>query len=226
MFGHSTSMRRFDLRAALSRMAYFVPLLWAAAVVGGLAALQTYKSRPGTVGQTPAQFAELPPLANSAGRPRLLMFVHPKCPCSRASLSELTYIVEREPGKVMVDVVFVKPAGAESDWANTPLREQAAAIPGVRLVDDDGTLAHRLGAETSGYVVLYRADGKLLFSGGITRARGHEGDSSGRHAICALLNGDADAVAGAKMPVFGCPLFAPGACADLKPSDDGAEKSP
>jgi hypothetical protein len=226
MFGHSTSVDHINLRAALSRMGFFVPLLWFAVVVGGLAALAAYKSRPGTAGKTPALFTELPPLANSAGRPRLLMFVHPKCPCSRASLSELTYIVEREPGKVMVDVVFVKPAGAESDWANTPLREQAAAIPGVRLVDDDGTLAHRLGAETSGYVVLYGADGKLQFSGGITRARGHEGDSSGRHAICALLNGDADAVAGAKTPVFGCPLFAPGACAELKPSDDGAGKSP
>jgi hypothetical protein len=226
MFGHSISMRRLDVRAALSRMAYFLPLLWVAAVVGGLAALQSYKSRPGTAGQTPARFTELPPLVNSAGRPRLLMFVHPKCPCSRASLSELTYIVEREPGKVMVEVVFVKPAGPDFDWANTPLREQAAAIAGVGLVDDDGTLAHRLGAETSGYVVLYDADGKLLFSGGITRARGHEGDSSGRHAICALLNGDADAVAGAKSPVFGCPLFAPGECVEPKASVDGVRKSP
>jgi hypothetical protein len=226
MFGHPTSVGRIDLRAALSRMAYFVPLLWAAAVVGGLATLQAYKSRPGTAGHTPALFGELPPLANSAGRPRLLMFVHPKCPCSRASLNELAEIVARERSKVTVEVVFVTLDSAGSDWANTPLREQAAAIPGVHLVDDDGTLAHRLGAETSGYVVLYGADGKLLFSGGITRARGHEGDSSGRHAICALLNGDADAVAGAKTPVFGCPLFAPGACAELKPSDDGAEKSP
>jgi hypothetical protein len=226
MFGHPKSVGRIDLRAALGRMAYFVPLLWVAAVVGGLAALAAYKSRPGTAGPTPALFAEFPPLPNCAVRPRLLMFVHPKCPCSRASLNELTAIVEREAGKVAVEVVFVKPAGADHDWENTPLRKQAAEIPDVRLVDDDGTLAHHLGAETSGYVVLYDADGKLMFSGGITRARGHEGDSSGRHAICALLNGDADALVGAKTPVFGCPLFAPGECAEPKPSVDGTGKLP
>ena len=206
--------------------AYFVPLLWVATVVAGLAALQSYKSRPGTAGHTPAVFCGLPPLANSAGRPRLLMFVHPKCPCSRASLGELARIVDRERGKVAVDVVFVTPRGASPDWAQTSLRTQAAEIPDVRLLDDDGTLARRLGAETSGYVVLYAADGKLLFSGGITRSRGHEGESSGGRAILSLLDGDPDAASGVKTTVYGCPLFTPGECAESNCSADRTGKLP
>jgi hypothetical protein len=226
MFGRSLSIGRIDSRTVLRRMAYFIPLLWVAAIVGGLGALQAYKSRPGSAGRTPAVFFERTRGANSSNRPRLLMFVHPKCPCSKASLGELAEIMAREPDKATVEVVFVKPEGAGPDWANTSLRDQAAAIPDVRLVDDDGTLAHRLGAETSGYVVLYDADGKLLFSGGITRSRGHEGDNSGRQAICSLLNGDADAAVGAKTPVYGCPLFNDGQCSEPQGSAAKTGKSP
>jgi hypothetical protein len=209
----------------LRGMAYFVPLIWVAAVVAGLAALQEYKSRPGSTGRTPSVLPNEHQL-QSAGRARLMMFVHPKCPCSRASLGELAEIAARESSKVAVDVVFVKPPGAGDDWAKSSLRDLAAQIPGARLVDDDGTLARRFGAETSGYVVLYDADGKLLFSGGITRSRGHEGESPGRQAICALLDGNSDTAAEAKTPVYGCPLFSPGQCTEPKGSADGNGKLP
>jgi hypothetical protein len=226
MLGNSPTLARHDRRSALHRAVYFVPLIWLAAVVGGLAALDAYKSRPGTAGHAPGLFADRSLGAHSGGKPRLMMFLHPKCPCSRASLSELAQIVSRKSGKIALEVVFVRPEGTGADWSNTSLREQAGAIPGAHLVDDDGTLAHRLGAETSGYVVLYDAAGKLLFSGGITRSRGHEGDSLGRHAICALLDGDADAAVGSKTPVFGCPLFAPGECVEPKPSAERVGNTP
>jgi hypothetical protein len=225
MFGRTAWTVRFDRRAMLRRLAYCVPLLWVAAIVGGLFALQAYKSRPGRSGQTPAVFTEWDSGSDSQRRPRLLMFLHPQCPCSRASLHELAEIVARNPGNATVELVFVNPKGAGPEWANTPLRRQAAAIPNVRLIDDDGKLAHRLGAETSGYVVLYDADGKLLFRGGITRSRGHEGDNTGRQAICALLAGNTDAPQGEKTPVYGCPLFTSGACADPSCSADRTGKS-
>jgi hypothetical protein len=225
MFGRAVSTVRVDLRAMLRGLAYFIPLLWIAAIAGGLGALQAYKSRPGSSGQAPAVFSESESGLGSRGRPRLLMFLHPRCPCSKASLGELAEIMARQPRKATVELVFVSPEGAGPDWAKTALREQAAAIPDVRLIDDDGTLAHRLGAETSGYVLLYGADGKLLFSGGITRSRGHEGDSAGRQAICSLLSGNTDAAVGAKTPVYGCPLFTPGKCAEPSRSADRTGKS-
>jgi hypothetical protein len=226
MFGRLLPIVQVARRTALRRLAYLVPLLWLTAIVVGLGALQEYKSRPGSTGTTPGVLPEAVPALEGEPRARLLMFVHPKCPCSKASVGELAEIATRESGKVAVDVVFVKLPGTNEDWSKTGLREQAAAIPGVRLIDDDGTLARRLGAETSGYVVLYNAGGKLLFSGGITRSRGHEGDNSGRQAICALLNGKSEGFTGAKTPVFGCPLFTPGPCADPKASADGNGKLP
>jgi hypothetical protein len=235
MLGRTASLRRVTGRAVLRRLVYFVPLLWLAAVVGGLGALEAYKSRPGAAGQTPAVFPREFPQWESGSdgqstsrllRPRLIMFVHPRCPCSKASVGELAEILARRSGQVDAAVVFVKPAGAGPDWNQTSLRSQAAAIPHVRLIDDDGTLARRFGAETSGSVVLYDADGKLLFSGGITRSRGHEGDSAGSRAICALLDGNTEVAAGVHAPVFGCPLFSPGACAQAACPADRTGTSP
>ena len=70
-----------------------------------------------------------------------------------------------------------------------------------------GTLPRKLGAETSGHVVLYDEAGNLRFSGGITRSRGHVGESDGARALSALLNGS-PATSG-NFPVFGCRLFTP-----------------
>jgi hypothetical protein len=81
-------------------------------------------------------------------------------------------------------------------------------MPGVQAgCDEDGVLAKQFGASTSGHVLLYHADGRLLFSGGITNARGHAGSSAGLEAILSLLNrGTAEQ---ADAPVFGCPLYGP-----------------
>jgi hypothetical protein len=193
-----------------------VLVVWMAAVVSGMWALDSYKITPGRVGRTPLRISDETTGALAAGRPRLLMFVHPKCPCSRASLSELAAIVERNRERVAVEIVFVKPAGVGADWERTSLWRTATQIAGAHVVFDDGTLARKLGAETSGYVVLYDASGSLLFSGGITRSRGHEGRSVGSRTIGALLAGEA--VANPKTPVFGCSLFARGNC-------DGSDKS-
>jgi hypothetical protein len=226
MFARSSSNACLARGTILRRLAHLVPVLWLAAVVGGLGALQAYKSRPGSTGSAPAAFTAWPSSSDSGSRARLTMFLHPHCPCSRASLRELQEILAREPDKAAVEIVFVKPDGAGRDWTTTSLRDQAEAIPGVRVIDDDGTLARRLGAETSGYVVLYDASGKLLFSGGITPSRGHEGRNAGLDAICALLDGATKASTGVQTPVYGCPLFTPGECADARCSADGAEKVP
>jgi len=176
-----------------------------------LYALEAYKATPGDVGQTPPHFSDFESQSVARGRPRLLMFVHPLCPCSRASLAELAEIMARNPGKVDTEVIFVKPANAGASWDHSSLWKLASNIPDVRLVcDGGGSLARRLGALTSGYVLLYDAGGRLLFSGGITRSRGHEGDNPGRRALCALLAGGA--ASDVKTPVFGCSLFSAGEC--------------
>jgi hypothetical protein len=100
---------------------------------------------------------------------------------------------------------MVKPEGVAEDWEKTDLWRSAEAIPGVCVVCDVGGLEARLfGATTSGQAMLFDDGGKLLFNGGITFARGHAGDNSGREAVEHLVQGQPYAIA--ETPAFGCPL--------------------
>jgi hypothetical protein len=137
------------------------------------------------------------------------MFAHPRCPCTRASLGELEKIMARCQGAVDARVVFLQPAGQSEDWCQTDLWRSAAGIPGVRVVPDvGGALARRFHAATSGQTLVYNDRGELLFSGGITLARGHAGDNPGASAIEACLAGQTPECREA--PVFGCPIAARG----------------
>ena len=72
------------------------------------------------------------------------------------------------------------------------------------IEDPDGAESRRFGARTSGHVCLYAADGRLLFSGGVTDSRGHAGDGVGADAVVALVGGG---TAGTERTlVFGCLL--------------------
>ncbi|HUR59158.1 MAG TPA: hypothetical protein VM029_15690, partial [Opitutaceae bacterium] len=96
-------------------------------------------------------------------------------------------------------------ASEPADWPHTDLWRRAAAIPGVKVLTDvDGRAAARFGAVTSGQALLFDTAGRLLFSGGITGARGHQGDNAGRRAVVARVFGRETAPA--HTPVFGCSL--------------------
>ena len=138
-------------------------------------------------------------------RPTLVMLAHPHCPCTQASIGELAQLMARLQGKVAAYVLFVKPKEAGRDWDDTDLRRSAEAIPGVKvLLDPDGVEARLFGAETSGHTQLFAADGRLLFSGGITASRGHAGGNAGETAIVALVNNQTPARS--ETLVFGCAL--------------------
>jgi hypothetical protein len=102
-------------------------------------------------------------------------------------------------------VLFWTPREAPAEWNAGDLWTSAARIPGVTVLrDPEGAEASRFAVATSGAVVLYDPAGRLLFRGGITAARGHEGDSFGQERIASLLTtGAADR---ADAPVFGCAL--------------------
>ncbi len=111
----------------------------------------------------------------------------------------------RSKGSVTLWIVFFKPAGSDESWDQTDLRKTAAAIPDAHVVSDpDGVEARRFNATTSGQSFLYSDQGELLFQGGITLARGHAGDNSGRSAIESLLTDTVPACR--QTPVFGCPI--------------------
>ncbi len=188
-------------------LGWWMPILcglWFAAVVSGMALLWRYKSTPGEpASRAPATWPEASRLSRTPGRATILVFAHPKCPCTRASIDELAVLMTQVGTVADARVTFFKPPATPDGWENTDTRRRAGELPGVDVViDADGTEAASFGAKTSGETLVYDAQGKLLFHGGITSARGHAGDSSGRRRITELLlRGSTDKTTA---PTFGC----------------------
>jgi len=180
--------------------------IWLVAVLAGFAVMINYDLQPGAAAVAPRRRpVDITP-ALSADRPTLLLFAHPRCPCTRATVVELNHILTACPGAADVRVYFTTPAEPTAEWTKTALWDETAALPDTTaLPDPGGALARQFDVKTSGHVLLYSAAGKLLFSGGITAARGEEGANPGRIAVVTLLQGQADAET--EFLVFGCPLF-------------------
>jgi hypothetical protein len=80
--------------------------------------------------------------------------------------------------------------------------------------DPDGTETRRLGAATSGHIMVFSPNGRRLFTGGITPMQGHRGACDGLERLDALLRGAMPAGSGgtrghddAASPTFGCAIF-------------------
>jgi len=180
--------------------------LWLLIAVAGLRTLSDYSLAAGESAQAPSRWPAETRLPRFADQPVLVVIAHPLCPCSRATIGELNRLMSHVHGRVTVHVVFVRPPGAGEEWTNTDLWRSAVAIPDVTAWSDEGGVeASRFGAATSGQAILYDGDGRLVFSGGITAARGHFGDNAGSQALARLL---IDGMPSRPhTPVFGCALF-------------------
>ena len=181
-------------------------IAWVFLVGWGWSALSKYENTPGVeVSATSERWPTLSKIERSENQPTMVMFLHPKCPCSRASMAQLSKIMAHSQNKVSVKVVFIKPSAFASDWVKTDLYRSAASTPGVDvLIDEAAQEAEVFHVQTSGQVMLYDREGQLVFNGGITSARGHEGDNTGQDAIISFLT--KGEIATKKTPFFGCLL--------------------
>jgi hypothetical protein len=181
---------------------------WLSAAVAGLFVLWSYENAPGVAAAAHEQWPAETALKLAADRPTLVFLAHPQCVCTRASVGELAEALARAGTKPKTYVVFLKPSSFADGWEKSGLWEAASALPDTTVLrDDDGREAMRFGAMTSGQTMLYDASGTLLFSGGITGARGHAGDNEGRSAVVSLL--DHLETRHRTTNVFGCSLFSP-----------------
>lgn len=178
--------------------------VWAVAVAATAVWTAAYTATPGAPAAPPLRWPADSALAAPPGRPTLLLFAHPTCPCSRASLDELALILDEAGPNLTATVVLQKTSGPP-----TPLQAAAAELPGATVFLDDGAERRRFRARTSGETLLYGSDGRLLFRGGVTAGRGHRGENPGRLTILALLAGPPEpAATPVECPVYGCPLAA------------------
>ncbi|MEA2736251.1 MAG: hypothetical protein QOE14_2702 [Humisphaera sp.] len=196
------------VRATLWTIAVVV---WASASALCFARLWKYEAAAGPAARSPTAWPQDTSVLQERGLPTLILLMHPKCPCSRATVEELAKLMSHAQGRLVARVLMIRPDGVAKFWERTDLWQTAAAIPGVTVVADaQGSESRRFGAATSGQALLYSPDGRLLFAGGITGSRGHSGDNEGRSLVLALVRAEIIPTAAEppQTPVYGCPLFA------------------
>lgn len=190
--------------------------LWLVLIGAGLGYIWSYQNTPGGPGVPPAEWPAASRIQTTAQLPTLVLMIHPHCPCSRATIGELALLMAHAQGLMNVNVLFITPREFSEDWGKTDLWNSAQSIPGVKvMIDQDGVEAGLFKSLTSGQAMLYDTSRRLVFSGGITAARGHAGDNEGRAAILSWLT--TGAAATKQTAVFGCPLFRTG---NEKPTEE------
>lgn len=181
--------------------------VWLTALGSGFHRLAAYSLQPGET-PPPTSITDWPTglvIERSPDRPIAIVTLHPECPCSKATLSELERIATRSPS-LRLYAVFEAYDSLPEEIRDSALWNQAVSIPGLTaLTDSDGGIARMLGNKTSGEVRLFSPLGLLLFSGGITSSRGHAGENPASDAVIALAAGTSTTPQ-LHVPTFGCAL--------------------
>lgn len=178
----------------------------ASIILVGFASIWSHELPPGARNAPPVVWPKESRLPGESGKIRVVLFAHPRCPCTRASLSELERIMAHNSESAAVCVVFYRPSSQDGSWTKSDTCRLASQMNGVQVYfDQDGAETQRFRAETSGMTVVYGGDGALLFAGGITPSRGHAGDNTGADALLLAVSGQTPAVPDAC--VFGCRIF-------------------
>jgi len=184
----------------------------------GVTKMLQYELTPAADAVAPEAWPAAAEVDRDPTRPTLVLFLHPHCPCSRATLAELERLLSTCENQFALRMIFAVPEAGGEAWRQTALVQKAENIErGAVSFDVAGTQAARFGARTSGQALLYAADGQLLYRGGLTPSRGHEGDNAGRTALTALLNNRPSNCK--QSAVFGCCLIQPPSNSIPRPQD-------
>ena len=72
----------------------------------------------------------LPSVTNGEQRGTLLVFVHPRCPCSLATANELARLVAKTRDRLAIRVIFMVPGSEPNGWEKGRLWDVVGEIPG------------------------------------------------------------------------------------------------
>ena len=178
--------------------------IWLGGIVATFTMVWRYKLTPGPLAAAPERWPEASALRVAPGVANVVLFAHPRCPCTTASMTELARLADEVRGRAKIHIVILRPEGTEPGFEDGAIRDRARTIPDADVVVDiDGREAARFGAAVSGSTIVYGRDGALVFRGGLTIARGHEGRGPAHDRILAALDRSSDV---ATAPTFGCAL--------------------
>ncbi len=181
---------------------------WFMACLVGIGAMVVYEHRPAPAAAVPDRWpGDVEHVSLATDSPTLVMAIHPRCPCSEASLASLDALVRGSQPRPRTIILITIPEDGDTAWTSGKLWRQAQGVPGaVALPDPSGGLAARFGALTSGQAAIYARDGGLLFQGGLTPARGKTAPISALQGALSSLREERPAAAS---PVYGCGLVTP-----------------
>ena len=138
--------------------------------------------------------------------PTLIAFLHAKCPCSRASINEIDRLLTSHGKDLKTIFVFSKEKDLELAWIQeSELYKKAQKMSVEIIIDPNNSEAKVFKAQTSGKVFLVSPKQEILFQGGVTASRGHEGNNSGITAIQKILAGKNSQID--FQPSFGCLIY-------------------
>ncbi len=188
----------------MARFSFFLLCsLWVGVIGCAWYQIAVYDGTPGrlgTVSPTPDRWR------HSDAPARVFVFLHPRCPCSRATVEHLHRIVSDHVHQLDVIAFLYCPENEPPSWVETDLWRSLQRIPNTRIVvDKGGATAREFGVATSGHVLTYRGPEAPVFSGGITPARGHQGGCIGANQLRKVLKGESRSEF--SFPVYGCEFF-------------------
>lgn len=192
-------------QTAYDSLLLVVYTIWIGLLLIGHTVLFEYELTAGPLSNSKRIFPDRSLIQLTHSCQNLILFLHPACPCSAATVDEFRDLMGQGEKDSVGTVVFFMPRAKESEWSVAPIISSVKRIPNVStLYDADGSQAKLFGATTSGHLFLYDGRGILQFSGGITGSRGHTGDNqyfelAKRTIVCKSPQF-------ATAPVFGCSL--------------------
>ncbi|HIA53604.1 MAG TPA: hypothetical protein EYN91_16180 [Candidatus Melainabacteria bacterium] len=199
-----TSVRKQTALVCLLLVAYVV---WIGMLFIGHLVLFEYELTPSPLTNTKRVFPHHSGVQLAHGRQNIVLFLHPACPCSVATVDEFHQLMRQGDKDSVGTVIFYMPPEKEGEWSLAPIIQSVKRIRNVSVeYDTDGSLAQTFGVTTSGHVLIYDGRGVLQFTGGITGSRGHSGDNHYLELAkqCIL----ARKAKYTTTPVFGCSLRA------------------
>ena len=184
--------------------------IWLGCCLIGSLAVMRYDFTPGRLGPAQARWPNDTRLQRHEGTKTVVAFLHPRCVCTRATVTQLVRTLKAHPRAEVIAAVFVPEHPADrAGWEEGDyVKRLRAHVPSLRLVYDAGAAeAKRFGALTSGTVLVYDPEGHEVFRGGITNRRGGEEENPGLRRFARTLSEERQERA-ASSPVFGCPIIA------------------
>lgn len=194
-------------------MAFITPFrimlsIWMLLVTFGFTLVLRYQMKPGPLGIPDSQVSgRINPSTPDSRSWKLTVFLHPECTCSRASLEELGRL-QRELGAQMEISIYVSTQLSHEQTLQSTLYQKAIRNTNWTVtLDPEARIASAMKAYTSGACFLFHPDGQLVFAGGVTASRGHEGPAAGQQTIRNAVLSSNTTTPLAQSPVYGCGIL-------------------